>query len=238
MDPKREFQLIGNAHDTDKTSHHGYHRFYPRYIKHLQLVDNMAMIEIGMDKLKSLNMWLEYFPKAFVYGVDIGVSGEGDRYLIHKADQSNVEELESLHKIIIKSGHQVRFINDDGSHVPDHIVVTFNYMFTNILAPGGVYIIEDIETSYWKNGTELYGHILNGHSAVDVFKRLVDDVNREFLSESGKNNQRAAVSEIQEITKLMISSITFAHNCIIIMKKSADEYDFSDKLYRWPDKIQ
>jgi hypothetical protein len=241
MDPKQEFQRIGNFHDTDKTTHHGYHRFYHRYLKHLQLVDNMSMIEIGIHKYKSLNMWLEYFPKAFIYGLDINCSGDGNRYMIYKCDQSDIKALEGLHQYIIEKGSQIHFINDDGSHVPEHMIITFNYMFTHVLLPGGTYIIEDIETSYWKN-TTLYGHTIQcgygkKNSVVEIFKKLVDDINREFLSPADRETQKQSVPEIQEITKSMISSITFGHNCIIIMKKDNDEYDFV-RDYRFAGYVQ
>ena len=29
------------------------------------------MLEIGIQNKYSVNLWLEYFPKAFIYGIDI-----------------------------------------------------------------------------------------------------------------------------------------------------------------------
>lgn len=106
------------------------------------------MIEIGMDEYKSLHMWLNYFPKAFIYGMDIGKSSKGERYLVYKADQNDISELIKFKEIIEATKRRILFICDDGSHLPIHIFNTFNYMFKNILKDGGIYIIEDIETSY------------------------------------------------------------------------------------------
>src|SRR5438132_11833584 len=110
----------GIKHDTDKITHHGYHRFYSRYLDPLVNTSNLGIIEIGMDKLKSLNMWLEYLPLAFIYGLDIGVESEGERFLISKTDQSKVDQLKQFHNKIIDKGHDIMFINDDGSHIPEH----------------------------------------------------------------------------------------------------------------------
>ncbi len=230
--------LIGNIHDTDKVTYHGYHRFYPRYIKEFQSYDNMGMIEIGMDKLKSLNMWLEYFPKAFIYGVDIGIKDKGERHLIFQADQSDLAALMELSKVIKNKGHNIYFINDDGSHVPSHIYITFDFLFYDILEEGGVYIIEDIETSYWKNGN-LYGYnvkfgYLHKESVIEIFKQLVDDLNKEYLTQEDREVQRSKVGIISEKTKSLISTITFGQNCIIITKKTKEELEYDNRPYKWP----
>ena len=80
---------IGYKAGTDKITHHGYHRFYPRFIEHLRSREKSggrAMLEIGIQKSLSLSMWLNYFPYAYIYGIDIGVEDSGDRYTIFKAD--------------------------------------------------------------------------------------------------------------------------------------------------------
>lgn len=78
------------------------------------------------------------------------------------------------------------FIIDDGSHYPDHQLLTFQYFFEHGLKPGGVYIIEDIEQNYWYQG-ESYGFFHSfgkdhPKSVITVFKKVVDVVNREFAN--------------------------------------------------------
>jgi hypothetical protein len=103
-----------------------------------------------------LRTWLEYFPQAFVYGLDISISREGDRYRIFKADQSNRAELRRIVDKELK--HPLFLIVDDGSHVPEHQVACFDFLFgSSALLPGGTYIVEDVETSYWTRGG-LYGY--------------------------------------------------------------------------------
>ncbi|KAJ1426900.1 hypothetical protein B484DRAFT_397403, partial [Ochromonadaceae sp. CCMP2298] len=39
------FHQIGRKHGTDKITHHGYHRFYPRFIEHFQSLRGASMLE-------------------------------------------------------------------------------------------------------------------------------------------------------------------------------------------------
>ena len=64
-----EFTLLGRYYGTDKIYHHGYHRYYPRYIEPFKSIRNGGMLEIGIDSGRSLNMWIDYFPNAFIYGI-------------------------------------------------------------------------------------------------------------------------------------------------------------------------
>ena len=152
-----DFYKFGDQSKTDKIFHHAYHRFYPRFIEHYRKLPDkgMAMLEIGLESMKSIPLWTNYFPKAFIYGIDIGFSEIGDRYRIFQADQSDRSKLEDIVKNKINKA--IFLIVDDGSHVPEHQVLSFDYLFEHLLLPGGTYIVEDIETSYWrKNG--LYGY--------------------------------------------------------------------------------
>lgn len=51
----------------NKIYHHGYHRFYDKYIKR----DIKKLLEIGIEDGKSVNLWLQYCPEATIYGLDI-----------------------------------------------------------------------------------------------------------------------------------------------------------------------
>ncbi len=98
---------------------------------------------------------------------------------IYTGDQSDAKFLQRMKADL---GHkQFDIIVDDGSHVPWHQLLTFEIMFETWLKPGGLYIIEDVETSYW-DGTNprIYGYdIINAGlgkegSVVEKFKVLID----------------------------------------------------------------
>ena len=284
---------IGTKRKTDKITHHGYHRFYSRFLDPLrslpalipddkEAVDNAkdineskeqsddsnkqevsetsvtttvavtpitehiiqplsyGMLEIGMENNFSLHTWLDYFPNFFIYGIDINYSEQGIRHLIIQGDQSDLKCMKDIVKN--KIPHKIPFIIDDGSHIPEHQLLCFNYLFVNLLLAGGVYIIEDIETSYWTQG-KIYGYHTRygyGHynSIIEVFKLLLDEINNEFLLPYIKSRQNKKFEDkaivISKECRAMISSITFGQNCIIVTKKTKEEsrlYDNRDYRY-------
>lgn len=237
-----DFARIGKTHRTDKVTHHGYYRYYPRFLECFRSLSNeYGMLEIGIDQSRSLSTWQDYFPHLFIYGMDIGVSDEGPRHKIFQCDQSNRRDVEAIVRNSIS--HDICFIIDDGSHIPEHQVSCFDYLFDALLIPGGTYIIEDIETSYWtKNG--LYGYTTRygfGHksSIIEIMKILLDEVNREFLR---SDNVEVITSElhgvISEATRQLVSTITFGQNCIIITKKTKEEMHlFNNRSYRFEENL-
>jgi demethylmacrocin O-methyltransferase len=48
------------------------------------------------------------------------------------------------------AGMEFDIILDDGSHINDDVIQSFKIMFPKI-RKGGVYIAEDLQTSYWSN---------------------------------------------------------------------------------------
>jgi hypothetical protein len=232
--PQRELQ-------SDKIWHHGYYRFYPRFIEPFCNIQfNWAMLEIGIDQSKSLSLWKNYFgDKCFIFGIDIDISAETDFYKIFKADQSNKQQLISVSKQIKQSKRPICFIIDDGSHIPEHQLLTFNLFFIDLLEYGGTYIIEDIETSYWSKGS-LYGYptqygLHHKKSIIEAFKPLVDDINSEFLSEQAKQIQFETINnQFPPNVRSLIGTITFGQNCIIITKKTKEDIRlYNDREYRF-----
>jgi hypothetical protein len=195
------------------------------------------MLEIGIDQSHSLHTWLDYFPLAFIYGIDISVTAKGPRHLILQADQSRLSEVRRVVEREVK--HPLFFIIDDGSHVPEHQVQCFDYLFGSVLLPGGTYILEDVETSYWTRNN-IYGYPTrygyhHERSAIEIFKDLVDDINREFLTERNRAAQEERVGqEVSAATRRHISSITFGQNCIVVVKKTDEERTaYDDRVYRF-----
>lgn len=219
--PNRIYEL-GMKYDTDKVTHHGYDKAFDFFLSGMYDTSG-AMLEIGIDTGHSLHMWLELFPNAHIYGMDINQGYSGERYTVIQGDQSNPDDLDTVYSTLQEKN--VFFINDDGSHIPEHQLLTFNTLFP-ALREGGVYIIEDVETSYWTRG-ELYGYqaqygYKHQDSIVEIFKEVADSVNREF---AGPIQNRVQHHN-------MIGSMTFAKNCIILTKQTQVDrpYRFSHFL--------
>ena len=198
---------------TDKISHHRYDRFYPMFLEPLR-DQEFNMLEIGIDRGGSVSLWKEYFPKARIFGADIEQQWTDDRTTVFKCDQSSIFDLKELAQKVPKC----KLIIDDGSHVPYHQMITFNELFRKTLSFGGIYIVEDIECNYWRPTASLYGYDIGIYNFFDFLKKLPDQVNEEFSK--NKNS-------------FCISSITFAHNCVIIKKQTEDEIPISSRAYRF-----
>lgn len=233
---KEEYmEVIGKKFGTDKITYHHYHRYYAPLLNPFRSIEGGAILEIGIQRGASLNFWLEYFPNSFVYGIDIGVSSAGPRFNIFKTDQSNVSELRRItHEEI---SHPVFFIIDDGSHLPEHQALSFDFLFEHLLLPGGIYVIEDIEVSYWTQGS-IYGYktqygYRNPISIVELFKNLPDDINNHLMKEENRTIHDLSYGEkISKKSRMLVKSVTFGKNCIIITKKTREEVEIDNRTYR------
>lgn len=221
---------VGCQYMSDKITFHGYYRFYDYFLVPL-INKKINVLEIGVDDGSSIKMWNDFFVNGKIYGLDINKEYTHEKGKVIKGDQSDINVLIKLTKEIGKC----MVIIDDGSHVPEHQLLGFNYLFEHCLDLGGIYIIEDIETSYWRKG-ELYGYTVKSgikkkNNIVRIFKKIVDIVNREFLLD--EHIETIKKSQINFNNLKYISMITFAYNCIIIRKMTHNEYEkFGNRKYR------
>ena len=81
-------------------------------------------------------------------------------------------------------------INNDVSHVPYHQIITFEHLWKHF-KPGGFYILEDIETSYYPdskvNSYEFKAgiHVDGPKNSVICFKKYIDVINRHYFVKLG-----------------------------------------------------
>jgi len=221
----KNFQNSGLS--TDKVTHHGYHRIYPWFLEHYKFKENLNLLEIGAHEMGSVKLWKDYFPNVELTVIDIEEK-EMDGVNCVQLDQSKRKELEAF---VENKENKFDVIIDDGSHVPEHQYLTISCLWKG-LKPGGIYIIEDIETSYWGK-SEIYGYKFNSNrfSIVVEFKRNIDLLNREFFKR--KSSKKASLGNIISEAEM----ITFAYNCVIIVKKSSEFDLFYDREYKFKHKI-
>ena len=132
----------------DKSSKHSYELCYE---KHFLPVKNepINILEIGIFKGESMKVWLEYFPNATVYGIDIFQRIKENELPILKNPRVKYLKLDSVSEqakqIITENWGDIKFdfIIDDGLHTPVANRLTF-LNFINFLKNDGVFFIEDV----------------------------------------------------------------------------------------------
>jgi hypothetical protein len=174
---------LAQKYDNDKAvvkrdgTGHGYTPHYGRAFDPIRN-DRLKVLEIGVASGPSIQMWLDYFPNAHVYGVDIVANTNEwntvgakthERYTFVEGDQS-----QSVFWSRFLSGHggDWDIIVDDGGHRNDQIITTFCSLW-GALKPGGFYCIEDLGVCYTAGSIFVVAGLPN-HS--DFMKAKLDEV--------------------------------------------------------------
>lgn len=170
------------AQATDKgPSGHNYTEIYEKYFNELQHKP-LKFLEIGFLIGGSARMWDAYFSQAQLHFIDVSEElfqkygyGLSNRCHLHIADQSNADD---LLQFIEKVGGEFDIIIDDGGHKMHQQITSFKTLFPFVKS-GGLYIIEDLHTSYWQpfGGMGTIGAPnAEGQTTIRFLQSLVDDV--------------------------------------------------------------
>lgn len=141
---------LARKHGTDKGGWHTKagetcHNYTPTY--HSLFSERRErvkrVLEIGVNYGGSLRMWEEYFPNAEIIGLDSNAACLFNigRVRCFAADQYNKKSLEDA--LLLAGPGLFDVIIDDGSHEFAHQVFSAQVLLP-YLAPGGQYVIEDI----------------------------------------------------------------------------------------------
>jgi predicted O-methyltransferase YrrM len=138
-----ELTTIGLKYGTDKANYHGYTDFYHEHLAPLK-VSIQRVLEIGVWNGASLLMWKEYLPHAEVIGIDNWLHHFPKGCITVEGDATKAE-LYDTHPNL--KGKTYDLIIDDGSHKCSHQQASFDILWPR-LNSGGVYIMEDIHSSF------------------------------------------------------------------------------------------
>lgn len=117
--------------------------------------ENINLIEIGVAGGGSLEVWLRYFTRARIIGIDIDPNCS--RYARGRAQVriGSQDDEQFLRSVAAESPPTI--VVDDGSHIAAHIIKTFEVLFP-LLAPGGFYAIEDVYLHFYREGDQILQH--------------------------------------------------------------------------------
>lgn len=140
--------LDASGYDTDKIEMGHYLRRYERYFAGLADRE-ISLLELGVRKGGSLQMWRDYFPRGAIAGVDIKRVKLDDPSGRIRLFQGRQEDTAFLDRVAAETKTPFDIIIDDCSHFGELTRISFWHLFDRYLKPGGIYAIEDWCTGYW-----------------------------------------------------------------------------------------
>ena len=170
------------THKADKSSaHHGYCATYEKYFEPMRDKD-ITLIEAGVGGYQypdrggnSARMFREYFTRARIITFDIHPKHPINGVEVLQGGQVDAEFINGLPECDV-------FI-DDASHQNQLTVKTFHLAWSKVKA-GGLYIIEDVHTSYWDEhgyGGDANVFELNSQTTMNEFLFMAHMLNREHI---------------------------------------------------------
>lgn len=204
----------GKRTGTDKTDEtHNYLNKYEFFL-HPWKDRDFTLLELGIFKGASLKMWHSYFTKARVVGVDFDESCAQyaeDRVEVVIADLSLNETLEDLKK------YKPEIIIDDASHIWSHQIKAICALW-DVLPHGGVYILEDLETSF---SVYRFGNYDDATVSGYQFLQAVSTVvtSGERMDASALSRDLALLQNEIETIAAEVEMISFIHGSCILVKK-------------------
>lgn len=170
--------------------HSGHHDYCGAYEDNLGKFrdDHVVLLELGFGGYEyrdrggaGMRMFHEWMPNAKIISTDKFMKNE---ILDERADFILADLSNQVHrKAIMQSVRNPNIIIDDASHLNRDVINCF-YEFFPHLAPGGVYVIEDIESSWWED------HGFDGakdlddtkaSTSINMLRNLLLSVNRKYI---------------------------------------------------------
>src|SRR4030042_7005272 len=205
-------KALAMVYGSDKWGSHWYAQHYETHFAPIRQ-KQLNILEIGIGGYKdpewggrSLRMWRTYFPKSRIYGIDIYDKSLHDERPIKTFRGSQTDE----HFLgeVFKRIERVDIIIDDGSHQNEHILFAFKFFFPRLSA-NGIYVIEDTQTSYWREYGGSSDNLNRLDTTMGFFKSLTDGLN---YTEFKKEKYEPSYYDRH------ISAIHFYRNLVIVRK--------------------
>jgi Methyltransferase domain len=211
---RRDLAYLARLFGTDKWSRHWY---APHYQRHFEPFRRRAvtLLEVGVGGYddpraggESLRMWKAYFPEARIFGLDLYDKSalQEDRIRIFQGSQ---DDPATLDRVRAETG-PLDLVIDDGSHQNAHVLRTFELLFPHV-REGGVYAVEDLQTSYWPK----FGGSLDPdapHTSMAAFKRLADGL-----------NHAERIAYRPTALDRSVRAVHFYHNLVFVERGANDE---------------
>lgn len=156
--------------------------YFDVYERHLErfVRTPIHLVEVGVQKGGSLEMWGKYFNQAKITGIDIDPECSQLQY-----DNPNIQVAigdqgsQSFWDGFLSASSPIDVFIDDGGHYMDQQILTFEAVFPK-LNMNGIYICEDCHTSYMSHNG---GGYKVKTSFIEYAKSLVDVMHYDWKQE-------------------------------------------------------
>jgi hypothetical protein len=221
--PASDDPLYAHFQRNDRHNLHKWHHYfeiYNRFLARLRDRSHLRLLEIGVFRGGSLDLWRGYFHRdATIVGIDIDASckafGHPERNIwVEVGDQSDAGFLKG---VAAKYG-PFDVIIDDGGHMTSQQIASFSALYPEALTDDGVYLVEDLHTNYWRGFRD------TKRSFVDLAKSLVDRLHEpyfghesELFFRAGDEKQLATL----EVTRFCADTlaVSFFDSVIVFEKR-------------------
>lgn len=173
------------------------------YDRHFATYRNTAvrMLEIGVSKGGSLELWREYFgADATIFGIDVDPECAGYATPPNQIRIGSQDDPLFLRSVADEIG-SLDIVLDDGSHIGRHQRISFDTLFP-VLKEGGLYVIEDLHTSYWPVSHE--GGYRRKGTAIELVKTMIDDMHGWYHRESITTPARDQIGAIHIYDSMVV----------------------------------
>jgi cephalosporin hydroxylase len=204
--PNGELATLFFAHD-GRGVHKWPHYFaaYERYLGPFRGTP-VRMLELGVSYGGSLELWRRYLGEAATI---IGVDDDPRCVDVGNVRIGSQADAGFLRGVVAEMGG-VDIVIDDGSHRAAHQRASLGALWP-LLSDGGVYVIEDVHTSYW---WKFGGGYRRPGSAMEVAKSLADGMNAWYHRHHPRSSGVDAAHEV--------GSVAFYDGLIVIEKQVHD----------------
>lgn len=207
--------LIHYQNDLEKFYFEAEHRLIDKWLHYFEIYDRLfskyrekkiKMLEIGVSKGGSLQMWKNYFGEdAIIVGVDIDPKCKDFEEKNILVEIGSQEDRKFLHGLIEKYG-QFDIVLDDGGHTMKQQITTFEELYPAVNF-GGCYLCEDCHTSYWRGYN---GGVRKRGTFIEYMKEKIDDLNSQHIEAvyeiigSKVRNPQILISVLEHTPKFLL----------------------------------
>ena len=201
----------------DKRLIHKWKHYFDVYDRHFSKYRNkdIVILEIGVSQGGSLQMWKDYFgDRAKIYGIDINPQCkelEEENIQIFIGSQSDRKFLREVKSQI----PPIDILIDDGGHTMVQQIISFEELFNHV-KEDGVYLCEDLHTSYW---LEYGGGYKRRGTFIEYSKKFIDSINAY--------HSRQKNLKVDEFTKSVFS--IHYYDSILVLEKRPIEKPYHEK---------